>query len=55
MKNFKIYMTFTQCIIFSICLQFVVSQHYYFQQQALMIPHPEKAHRGGEDAYFSSS
>lgn len=20
-----------------------------------MIPHPEKAHRGGEDAYFNSS
>lgn len=35
---------------------FLASSHpiFQFKQQASLIPHPEKAHRGGEDAYFAS-
>ena len=31
------------------------SQIYEFNQKPCMIPHPDKAYRGGEDAYFANN
>jgi hypothetical protein len=32
-----------------------IPQVYELKQKAFLIPHPAKAYRGGEDAYFSSN
>ncbi len=42
-------------LLFSLVMFTSASPYFEFKQQAVMIPHPEKAHRGGEDAYFASN
>jgi len=41
-------------LTFSKQLLFSSKKQYYFEYGVKMIPHPEKAHKGGEDAYYVS-